>query len=193
MKQKLFSINYYKDNKFIYELLSKEPRIKLKDKLWNQDGSINAYVPSKDCIIIACKIPPIEHEIAHIVEMNDMSRLLKTDFDMPFVGPKSDLFYNKKSAYIAGCARETRVRAIQSIIEGKESYDNFIEQPLNNIMWNLSDKFFPNNTLYTKFNNSSQFKDWLINLRIKTMNNWNKEKVVFQWNNRIEFIKNWMN
>lgn len=194
MKQKFFSINIFKDNKFIYELLSKESRIILKDKLWNHDGTINAYVPSKQSIIIACRIPPIEHEIAHIVEMNDISRLLQIDFGMPFIGPKADLFYNKKSAYIAGCARETRVRAIQSIIENKDDYDSFMEQPLNNVMYNLADRFFDNTyDLETRFKNTEEFIDWLRTIRIKTMNDWNKDRVVESWNIRMDYLKSNMN
>lgn len=193
MKQKFFPIDIFKDNKFIYELLSKESRIILKDKLWNKDSTINAYIPSKDSIVIACRIPPIEHEIAHIVEMNDLSRLLKVDFDMPFIGPKADLFYMKKSAYIAGCARETRVRAIQSIIEDNDDYDSFMEQPLNNVMYNLANRFFDQSYDFeTRFKDTDEFIDWLRNIRIKTMNDWNKDRVVESWNIRMEYLKSWM-
>lgn len=191
MSPKLFPIDIIKDNKFSYELISKEPRIKLKNKLWNDDKTVNAYIPSKDNIIIAYKIPPIEHEIAHIVEMNDYNRLVITDFDMPFRGPKASLFYNKKSVYITSCARETRVRAIQSIIEGKEDYDSFTAQPLNNAMLKLTSKFF-DNTDDTRFKSSADFVDWLQNIRMRTMNLWDKDRVVFEWNKRIEFIQNWM-
>lgn len=90
-----------------------------KEEENQRNMGVVAYRPRKDTILIGCKLPPLAHEIAHMVEMNDFSRLLKDDW-----GFKNCIDGGSPGSFFAAFARETRVRAIQSYMDGRPGFNN---------------------------------------------------------------------
>lgn len=118
---------------FAHELISMSDRFKLHDGMSEINVSVPVlnkkhqttytqqagfvidvyeavYIPTKNGIIMPCGMPTIDHEVAHIVEMNDISRIVKPDLglSMGFKNP------NSHSEFFCVVAREVRVRAIQT-------------------------------------------------------------------------------
>lgn len=149
-----------------------------------QDGDGVGYYPKKDFVYIATQLPTIEHEIAHMVEIQDEARVLLPDW-----GFKMYRLYGKKretnSAIVAGIARETRVRAIQRIIMRENSSSSMADHPA----WSTAmDDYFP----YGRFRNHADLVAWIKDIHERTCMNWSLDKIESEWNKKIDYLLNWM-
>jgi hypothetical protein len=143
------------------------------------DNVAGGYIPEKSQLFIAYQLPAIEHEIAHIVELNDINRLLKVDWGM-----ESGFEFGAKQ-FFAAVTRETRVRAIQTYLFN----DNKDRSVLSNPRWVESAK------KYIPFGRYKTYKDFVIwhdDLFLKTLVAWSFDRIMHEWKSRADFIENWM-
>lgn len=100
-------------------LLELEPRLRVfgfADEPQENIGENYAYIPRKDLILFPVGLPAVEHEIAHMVEMVDLKRVILPDWGLAS-SLNSSAWKNepiKMSMLIAAASREARVRAIQT-------------------------------------------------------------------------------
>jgi hypothetical protein len=139
------------------------------------------YFATKNFLLFPCTIPHLPHEVAHMVEMNNFNRLIKTDW-----GFKA--FYNSnysRNELVAATAREIRVRAIADRL-----YHNYNPtRIINHSFWVSSMKGkYP----IGRFNSDNEIDDWAIDLYHRTYHRWSEDRFLVEWNERIEFIFNWM-
>src|SRR5271170_5694175 len=173
----------------VYHLLSKfENRIKLSALLdENFDpkvhGEIAGYYPQKDFVYFAHDLPGIEHEIAHMVEINE-SKMLLPDWGLRIYRLEKET----PSAIVAGMARESRVRGIQSHFfqhtEARRGSRTGNSLSNNGIWsWGLS-KHLP----YGKFKTVKDIDNWLDDLFEKTREAWCVDKIEALWNKRADIV-----
>ena len=161
---------------------------------YNKDVHIGYFV--QDGIIhMPWFMPFLEHEVAHFVEMNDLTRLLKDDFgfDTMFYH-----YYNHKiigsinyKRVISSSIRETRVRAIHYIIKCSftKDKDNFIKKFKYNYSAGLT--LFSGNNLninFGRFKSNKEFEEYLLHTAERTFDIYNKEKILFEFDNRIKYV-----
>ncbi len=145
-----------------------------------KDGLV-AYYPAKQFIYMGCNLPMIEHEIAHMVEMNNLSRIFLPDWGMKAFCD-SDKLTSKE--LFAAMARETRVRAIVNILEG----NGF--KPFNNHgSWHHS--LLKGHLPFGRFKDDKEVRQWCSDMGLSTYNAWSKERIHHEWMRRIELIRNW--
>lgn len=186
-----------KSKDFIENLLSysdKINRLDIKDNssIVNRFLSDDLSNPSIDHIYsiennkinIAYNIPfvRIGHQIAHMVEINDLKKCL-----LPNWGFKTfQSFTPSKEHIFRAIARETRVRAIEKII-----YSDYLA-PIDlfndiNFYWkDLVKNILP----YGKFNSLEEVKDWCQSIEYSTLNIWSLDKIEYDWKIRIDYISN---
>lgn len=168
-------------------LLSKlDSRVKyfsMIDYILDRKSIVTAYYPRKDYIYFACDLPTIEHEISHMVEINE-SRTLLPDWGLKTF---SNLDKETTSAIVAGAAREVRVRAIQAHLFDVKP--DKIRTLADNPAWPDS---MISRCPYGKFKSRTDFVTWIEDLHEKTYKAWNIDKIESIWNNRVEYIFNWM-
>lgn len=142
-----------------------------------------SYIPKKNLIIIATTLPSITHEISHMVEMNDFSRLIKDDW-----GLWNNINNPSAKALICSIAREVRVRAIETHINTARTSKNLIGNAggINLSIRDLN-KLLP----YGKFKNQKEIEVWALDMFEKTQKDWNKDRIHFEWSKRIDYIRNW--
>lgn len=127
------------------------------------------------------------HEISHMVDMNDFSRLVKPDWGMK-------MGHNERGPnfFYACLAREVRVRAIQHVMteyaSEKEKKDNTLQNIFKNQCW-VPPKSFLNFGRFKKF---SDVEEWAFDIRDKTIARWSKDRVESEWHKRLEFIQNYI-
>lgn len=152
-------------NKFEQSLVEMDDRINVYDGLFGDHGIKGlddyGYIPRKNEIFITGVFPTLSHEIAHIVEINDKNRLLKDDFGMSVLFAEK-LFKSNAKYSFAAFARETRVEAIQSVIDNSEK--NTFERLTSNPIWNGAVK---SNVPFGKFNNFKQVEEWVSDIFFK--------------------------
>lgn len=172
---------------FVREMLGKIPTLQLAkeaDDLSEQETTkknygIRVYKIRKDILRIAGGgIPDIRHEIGHMLELNNFSRLLQDDFGMRNGFPES------ARGLFAALARETRVRAIQLRLT-KENATEFIF--INSFWLEETHKHLH----FGKFKCPEDIKNWVHDLGNKTLRAWNKDRIMTEWNKRVEYIRNW--
>lgn len=129
------------------------------------------------------------HELAHIIELNNLNRLTQTDFGF--------INFNYKNVsdkyYLAGFWREIKVRAIQDrIAERKPEYTNkncyirnfsWVQNAINRIQKNPIGKFKTNQDVID--NTNSYY--------LKVYNDYTFDKIEFEWQKRMKFLNNWKN
>jgi hypothetical protein len=145
-----------------------DERIKLYDA---HDAEGAYYIPTKKAIFIpGIFIIRPAHEIAHMVEMNDINRCVKPDWGMTLkhnVNPR---------LYFSSLAREVRTRAIESIISdekftlGSTSFNIF-----NNPSWRYDMR---NNLPFGRFKKENEVQDWVDDIRDRVLKSWSKDRIV---------------
>lgn len=172
------------DNRFAKHLLLKADRFYYYDGIKAPDDNFGLYFPRKDKIFFPIKFPIEAHEIAHMIEMPSLNRLLVKDWGLTY-----DAFSLLNKKFLVAFIRETRVRAIQTVIDDGSSNCDI----LKNIEWRDEIKYrLDLNPSLGKFTSFDQVKQWADSLKDKTIAHWNKDRIEFEWTKRVEFISNWM-
>lgn len=167
---------YLGDDSFAKELLNMFPNVIISTFSWIKDDRITAYEPNKNHILLAAHVPSISHEIAHMVEMNKFSRLVQDDWGLP----NSNLLDCKSSFLFAALARETRVRAIESFLNGRKEFNN-------NYWFNVANTHLP----FGKFKVLFDIQYWVEDMWERTIKIWSKDRIYTEWVKRVEYIRNW--
>lgn len=188
-KQDVFSYEEYKDksldycrnNKFLAEILSNNPNIKLHETFFYLSNKKlpRGYFVAKDIILISYGLPPLLHEIAHIIEMSDYTRLTKVDMGMPMNTRK---FSDK--GFLCAIARESRVRAIQSIIGDRPT------KLFDNASWV---EMVKEKQTLGKFKTFKEILEWSDVIYNNALEEWTLDKIKEEWFKKMNFIQNWMN
>lgn len=155
-----------------------------KHKLSFNNNDDYFYVPTKKCIYLPVNsIPNLEHELAHMLEMNDFARLTQVDFGFWFNRPITV----SASAAIAAMSRESRVRAIQARLINKSLSDCKIT---NNPIW--ADDIAAH-LPFGRFMMKQDVIDWSDDIAEKTYNAWNVDRIDAEWKRRVDYLLDWMN
>lgn len=171
---------------FARSIFSKSSRIKFV-RMFDLDDQY--YIPRKDVIIFPCQFMRIEdHDLAHMVEMNNFHRLLKPDWGMKTFSDNSP----SNSEFFAALSREIRVRAISLVLRrieknhkrGDTSYDIF-----GNSYWEEGAKL---RVPFGRFKTFKDVQEWAEHLRDRTLSHWNLDRIESEWFRRMDFISNWM-
>ena len=169
----------------INELFSKySNRIKLC-KPWcipiPQNNGVNMfYVPLKTHIYIPYSFPRLSHEVAHMVEMTNNSRLVMIDWGMPVK------IFKKAPGILALLSRETRVRVIEDVLVGrKPNISTVIEH-------SYMSKMFPQVIGNSRFKEVRDVENWIEDLHERTLKAWSFDRIMVECHKRMEYILNWM-
>ncbi len=171
---------------FTRSIFSKSPRMKFVPML-DLDGQY--YIPRKDFIIFPCQLFQIEdHDLAHMVEMNNFQRLLKPDWGMKTFSDHSP----SNKGFFAALSREIRVRTISLILRGREKDHDPADTSyiiFNNSYWRAeSESRIP----FGKFKSFKDVQEWAEYLRDTTLSHWSLDRIESEWFRRMDFISNWM-
>lgn len=170
---------------FAKELMLRDSRIKvfpLADEFYiGKDVPVRAYVPRQDVIAIPFVLPTIEHQIGHMVEMKNMKRVLQPDWGLR---PFADKWSNPSDkSFYAALAREIRVRAIQSHMDGYK-----VDRILTHPMWGEYSIRLP----FGKFKSSREVQAWIVDTFDHTRRVWNLDRIRTEWNRKIDYLRDWM-
>ena len=195
------------------EMISIDPRLNIpangidlsKKSDWYKKFKNAIYIPTKSEINIgyANGLIRLEHEIAHILEVKDNSKLLKPDFGFYTFNFKDNKTPTKKERnlpkfshigfnhFIVGVAVESRVLAIESIITGEPLREEVLSKGrlCNDMLSFICDELVKTQT---KFKNTKDVCDWSINIINNTISDWNQDKVMHLWKQKTNYIFNWM-
>jgi hypothetical protein len=174
---------------FPRSLLKMEPRIRVHAMADDVEENKFMFV-TKTNFHIPHGFPPIEHEIAHMVEMKDPARWTLPDLGMA-IFPKGD---PSPKMMFAAMAREIRVRAIQLHLIPEDQYSDGNHRTLFNILNNEHawGGWARTMTPFGRFKNYQDVWDWANGMRERTFNAWNKDRIVHEWKIRLNHIQNWM-
>lgn len=161
-----------KDPKIIHDMMSMFPCVKYSSIMNDLDDKW-AYKPTKKCIYIAHSLPTIAHEIAHMVEMNDFSRLLLQDWGLK-LGP---------NVGFTSAAREIRVRAIQGLMEPERN------RLVNNYFGWMIPLF--GKLPFGRFKTKQDVIDWENDLHHRILRAWSLDRIFHEWKLRVDYIRNW--
>ena len=198
--------------KFTTELLSMDNRFRFMEMAYDityHDGKSDkdvSYLIYDNHIYLPCVFPPVQHEIAHMVEI-PLPRLMLPDWGLSDV---SRIIYKhpkeKVKTFFAAFSREIRVRAIQRIITANK------EVPLATYVRAMHSEVHPDTSNVSAFDNETwtnaaigymqhdiypiktknQLEDWIINLHNKTIKSWSVERIRYEWTRRLNIIQNAM-
>jgi hypothetical protein len=165
-----------------------EPRIKVFAQIGGiTGGDKKCYIPSKDKLCMTYGFPILNHELSHVVEMRDLSRLTQIDFGMNIFGRArhTHAFYRPTdNGFFAGMAREIRVRSIERHINPDCSANM-----LTNRGWAThSARILP----FGRFKTIQDLETWVLDVAEKTYKAWNKDRIVFEWTRRLDYLRDWM-
>src|SRR5271163_748642 len=90
---------------FVMELLETDSRIVLHSGI--KEDMAHTYCTTRNHICVSFGLPTTEHQISHMVEMRDFSRLTKANWGLANYSHGTEV-----KNFFAGLAREVRVRAI---------------------------------------------------------------------------------
>lgn len=174
------SVDFHRNNKFLAEILSNNSNIKLHETFFYLSNKKLpcGYFVAKDIILISYGLPPLLHEIAHIIEMSDYTRLTKVDMGMP-----TDARKMSDKGFLCAIARESRVRAIQSIIGDRPM------KLFDNPSWVAMVK--EKQTL-GKFKTFKEILEWSDVIYNNALEEWTLDKIKEEWFKKMNFIQNWM-
>jgi hypothetical protein len=170
---------------FAGKLIEMEPRFRLFD-IFDEiapDGE-HAYIPTKKWLYIPVWLPAADHEIAHFVETSFGKKLVKIDWGMEGLGAWRRKVNSGKHKHMIfqAVAKETRVRAIQSVIGGS----TFL---LDNSIWiSMIEKNLP----FGQFLNVREVIEWARYLHNSTQSAWTQERVRVEWRQRLDYVREWM-
>lgn len=203
-KENLFCENLLNYSDKIYRLDDRNKDCPYVKDYWDLSKSEPVpYYVANDKIFISYNLLAIrlEHQIAHMVEMQDLQRCLlpnwgfkRLDGGAPFECRIEDskLIFSKKERVkliaskehlYRALARETRVRSIEKLM------GNVSHPILDNPIWNEMVKYnFP----FGKFESLNDVKYWLDSITESTSKIWNLDRIEFEWKIRIDFISNFL-
>jgi len=155
----LYNIPNFDLHKNCQDLISMESRFRFYGFIGDIEDN-KGYFISNRFIYMNYSLPNIEHEIAHMVEMSNLSRITKDDWGMPL---NTD---DDKTVSMAAIVRELRVRIIQHIIT--ETY-----KPIRKISdaWNRNSfwsEYFLNKVPFGRFHSKEIAEQWVIDMAQKT-------------------------
>lgn len=174
------STNTYmaKEYTFINHLLRKISHRVQHFQMADEYPLFKGYGLDKTNIYLALTLPSIDHEIAHMVEMQSPRRWIMNDWGFPKNGQPSD-----KNLF-AACIREIRVRTIQSMIGGDKYYCLADHQ-----YWGRRiNELLP----FKQFKDKEDFFNWEMSFVSKTSQSYSLDKIENDWNIRADYILNWM-
>ena len=180
----------------VNRLFQMEPRIRVFQFADDPMDFLNesfGYIPRKDCLLIPCVLPAAEHEIAHMVEMTDLRRLVLPDLGLASemnskVWKTSTGLPETMSVVISAAAREARVRAIQN---------HFFPEAKFTPMWKHSvwgedvGKRLEKEP-FGRLKSFKDYKDWINDIQTKTFVAWSPERIEHEWIRRLDYIRDWM-
>lgn len=171
----------------VHELLAMDSRIRLP-KLFGDVDENKGFFVTKETIYIPYILPAIQHDIAHMLEINDHNRCLIPDWGMPRFDGKISV-----RPFFAALAREVRTRAIQTHItvfaSEEEKAQSTAYDQFNNSYWKeLAEELLP----FGRFKNSQDLTSWMAMLRERTHKAWNLDRIHSEWRTRLTCIQNWM-
>lgn len=148
----------------------------------NLPGYANqAYFPTKNAIYITTGLPSLSHETAHMVEMNDYSRLLQGDWGL----------WSKRASpkgLVCAIARESRVRGIESHMSTYRNIDNLINS--SGGVGLLCDMLKPS-LPFGRFKDIAEVRQWAVSIFESTRSQWDLERIRHEWDLRADYIRNW--
>lgn len=140
------------------------------------------YHPTKDGInIFTSKIIKLSHELSHILEARDNSRLVQIDFGI------KKYFPTTQKGQLVAIACEARTRGIQTkLIE--------IAFGRHHMLYHrLADTLVSPPGPIGKFKNNKEVVDWSYNITRSAYNYWSEDKILLAWKEKAMFINNWLN
>ncbi|MCZ2224807.1 MAG: hypothetical protein LC122_14390 [Chitinophagales bacterium] len=138
------------------------------------------YSPNyKNNILIGFCRPAITHEIGHLVELDDISRIFKKDFGIPYAPEK--FIRSSAKGFFCALAREQRVYSLEDIMNNAKSRSKF-----ENPMWEF---MAADRCPFGKFTKIEQVKDWLQSIIQQTFTNWDRDRIEFEWFRRLGMLK----
>jgi hypothetical protein len=174
--------------KFTHHLLGMDSRIRLHAFVDDLDDEKFFFI-GKQYIHIPYVFPPVEHEIAHMVEMKNKKRWTEPDLGMATF---TDLDRVKPASFFAGLAREIRARAIQLHMMPEEmgNKGGTIYNILNNqITWgDYADRYSP----FGRFKSYKDVETWALDMRERTYKAWSLDRIEHEWKIRLAHISNHM-
>lgn len=173
---------------FINSLLSMDKRIHVCALFGDVEDNKGFFI-TKNHIFIPYELPKIEHDLAHLVEMNASRRWTMPDWGLPRFEkdnvPPAQVF--------AALSRECRTRAIQLHMETFPSEEVKFKSTewsqLNNSYWaNLVKSVLP----FGRFKTYRDVEEWNAMLRERTFKAWSLDRIRHAWEIRLNHIQNWM-
>lgn len=171
---------------FVMSLLNVDSRIRVCPFYGDVEENKGFFV-TKQHIFIPYELPKIEHDIAHLLELKNSKRWTMVDWGMP----RFDADYIKPRPFFAALSREIRTRAIQLYMEPKAYGDmksTTFNQLANPYWYGMAEKLLP----FGRFNSMQDVESWLGHVRECTYSAWCKDRIVHEWNIRLDHIRNWM-
>jgi hypothetical protein len=188
-------------NSLAYTLLSMEPRIRLCDwiqhlKVGKEDLSdlpqykdIVGYLPTKDYLYFTVVIR-IEHQIAHLLEMNNLDRCVQMDYGFENF---SKIIYShtppKPKPLFAALSREIRVGSIQSYFKSNPQLHQENQEVLLNDFWK---NFVKSSLPFGRFNSLQDVIEWGEHLKSQTYKAWSVDRIHHEWSIKLNHLRNWM-
>jgi hypothetical protein len=173
---------------FILSLMEMDPRI--KDYSFYEDVEEKVgYIPTKKQIMFPVDFPRGTHQISHIVEMNNFSRLTKKDWGMktPEIHQKG---WQSPGGFFAAMARKIRVRAIELHMQPKDNHPKSTMYNItNNPYWDEESRA---RLHFGRFKSPKDIKHWSNDLREKTSNAWSLDRIRHEWEIRLDYLRDWM-
>lgn len=182
-------MNYTAYNKknppFFEHLLSKISKINIfsidGDKLavpW----SVVHYHPCKTGInIYTSAIIKLSHELSHLLEMSDNSRLLKLDFGIPKYFPTT------RGGQFKAIAREARARGIQTrLVELAFGHSPLLVQ--RHCYMLIRPCSFPAG----RFASEKEVVEWSAHITRSTYEDWSEDKILDTWTQKANYINEWL-
>ncbi len=140
------------------------------------------YQPYKTGInIYTSAVIKLSHELSHMLEVKDNTRLVEFDYGI------RKYFPTTHKGQLQAIAREARARGIQT---------KLVELAFGNSTL-LVHRFAyyyitPFKKPVGKFTNASEVVDWSAAITQKTYNDWSKDRIIEEWNQKAEFINHWL-
>lgn len=185
-------------------MMSNPPGYHKNDDMQNKNG---LYTPTKKRIYIAGGgFPPIEHEVAHFLEMNNLERLTYCDMGMSTEYPLRaqtpyeisnkyikdnvvNIIDKKMGAWWTGWMRELRTRQIQL---------HLLDKPI--VMAKTMDDVTDNHHLhferyfksFGRFQSTQEVTEYVIDQTNKIRLAWSRDRIVHEFDRRVNYLREWM-
>lgn len=180
--------NIHESEPFAAELFAMEPRIRTFSLAGNLADAYIGYIPTKQFIYLPVGLPTAQHELAHIMDVS-MDRLTKIDFG--FGSWDGFIHCGRKvaSTFFQAAAKDNRAIAIENIMDGKDRTRFMRERNEPNCIWiDMAEKVLP----FGRFRTVKDVLDWSQDTALKTMCEWDKDRIRTEWKMRLDHLRNWM-